>query len=316
MKALLLALALAVPDIFGTYTVNDTYPEVNITVEAPASLDPAFPTEIIFYALPNGNTIEWTAGKLTGGDDDWHFNIQHISAQTKFLRANDPKRNYITVYLMDVRKSWTSWRHRHADLIPSTLEAIISDISGLYAAYNPSVTLSSHSGGGYFLFEYIRAAEPINPLIRRFAFLDSTYGYLEEVHRGKLAGWLKDRKHSLCVISYEDTTVIYDGKPLVTKEGGTWGRSHAMVKDLSQTFRFKKKETGDMFVYRAAGGRITFRLVKNPDGKILHTVLVASNGFIDSVWSGTPREGRGYTFWGERAYESFISPDPIGGSMR
>ncbi|MBQ0024647.1 MAG: hypothetical protein KBT00_02845 [Bacteroidales bacterium] len=306
MTQLLFSLAVAISSLLGTYTLNDKYPEVNVTVETPQMLDPAKPTEIIFYALPNGNSIEWTAGKWRYPEDDWHFDIQHISAQTKFLRANDPSKNYITVYLMDKKRSWTSWRHRHADILPETLEAIISDISGMYGQYNPSVTLSSHSGGGYFLFEYIRTASPINERIDRFIFLDSTYGYLEEVHREKLAKWLKDRNHFLSVISYEDITVIYEGKPLVSKEGGTWGRSHAMVKDLSRTFRFKKYEDQQREEYRALKGRISFKLIKNPEGKIYHTVLVASNGFIDANWSGTDKEGVGYTFWGERAYLQYI----------
>lgn len=308
MKTLLIALAVTVSNILGTFTLNDAYPEVDITVEAPEALDSAKPTEIIFYCLPNGNRIEWTAGKKLREGDDWHYDIQHISAQTKFMRANDRSKNYVTVYLADRKRSWTTWRRRHADILPETLEAIISDISGLYSEYNPSVTLSSHSGGGYFLFEYIRTAKEINPLIHRFVFIDSVYGYLEEVHCAKLTEWLKDRSHSLCVISYEDSTVIYEGKPLVTKAGGTWGRSHAMVDDLSRTFRFKKKETADWEIYRALHKRVTFKLLKNPEGTIWHTVLVEKNGFIDSNWAGTRKEGRKYEFWGERAYTEYI-PD-------
>lgn len=62
--------------------------------------------------------IEWTAGKKMEEGDDWHFNIQHISAQTKYMRSVDPSRSYVTVYLKDVKRSWTSWRHRHADILP------------------------------------------------------------------------------------------------------------------------------------------------------------------------------------------------------
>lgn len=308
MKTLLITLAVTVSNIFGAFTLNDVYPEVDITVEAPESLDKAKTTEIIFYCLPNGNRIEWTAGKKLHEGDNWHYDIQHISAQTRFMRANDPSKNYVTVYLADRQHSWTTWRKRHADILPETLEAIISDISGLYSEYNPSVTLSSHSGGGYFLFEYIRTAKKINPLIHRFVFIDSVYGYLEEVHCAKLTEWLKDRGHSLCVISYEDSTVIYEGKPLVTKAGGTWGRSHAMVDDLSKTFRFRKKENKDWEIYRALKKRVTFKLLKNPEGTIWHTVLVEKNGYIDSNWAGTKKEGKGYEFWGERAYTKYI-PD-------
>jgi|GEM_PF-207263 Poly(3-hydroxybutyrate) depolymerase len=292
--------------ICGTYTINDKYPDVCITVDAPEMLDPSKKTEMIFYTLPNANTIEWTAGKYTTADDDWHFNIQHIAAQTKFLRATNPDKNIITVYLADRMRSWTTWRYRYADILPKTLPAIIDDISGIYEEYDPSITLSSHSGGGYFLFEYIRTVEPMNPRIKRFVFLDSAYGYLEEVHCDKLTRWLKDKGHYLSVISYEDCNVIYDGKPLVTKEGGTWGRSHAMIRDLSKTYKIKKQQDGDWEIWRGLNGRITLKLLQNPDGKIFHTVLVEKNGFIDSYLSGTPKEGEGYQFWGERAYTPFI----------
>lgn len=310
--SLLSIITIAVSSIFGTFNLNDIYPEVCITVEAPETLDPKKPTELIFFTLPNGNNIDWTAGKLLEEGDDWHYNIQHVSAQTRFMKANDPGKNYVTVYLKDQKRSWTTWRYRHADILPQTLESIISDISALYKDYRPEVTLSSHSGGGYFLFEYIRTAKTINPLINRFVFIDSVYGYLEEVHHAKLADWLKDKNHYLCVISYEDATVIYEGKPLVSKEGGTWGRSHAMVRDLSCDFKFKKQEDAQWEVYRALKKRITFKLLKNPEGTIWHTVLVDRNGFIDSCWSGTRREGKGYEFWGERAYSEYIRSSSLG----
>ena len=312
MNSLFIALTLSVSSIFGTFNLNDIYPEVRITVEAPEYLDPAKPTELIFFALPNGNDIDWTAGKKLEEGDDWHYNIQHISAQTEFLRVNDVKKNYVTVYLKDQKRSWTSWRYRHADILPETLEAIISDVSALYKDYNPCVTLSSHSGGGYFIFEYIRTAEPINPLIHRIVFLDSVYGYLEEVHCAKFTEWLKDKSHYLCVISYEDSTVIYDGKMLVSKEGGTWGRSHAMVRDLSKSFNVRLYTDGLWEIYRACGKRVTFKLLKNPEGKIWHTVLVARNGFIDSCLAGTRLEGRKYDFWGEAAYSQYIPANSLG----
>lgn len=292
--------------IYGTYKIDDKYPEVCLTVDAPQMLDSSKETELILYALPNGNSNEWTAGKYTTEDDDWHYNIQHIAAQTKFLRAQNPDKNIITVLMADRMRSWTSWRHRHADIIAQTLPAIIGDLADIYKDYNPSITLSSHSGGGYFLFEYIRTAPQIDPRIKRFAFLDSAYGYKTEDHCDKLANWLKDKSHYLSVISYEDCNVIYNGKPLVTKEGGTWGRSHAMIKDLGKTYKIKNHPDGLWEIWRGLGGRITLKLLANPEGKIHHTVLVEKNGFIDSFLSGTPKEGQGYEFWGDRAYSGYI----------
>ena len=292
--------------IFGTYTINDRYPEVRITVDAPQTMDPSKPTELILYALPNGNTNEWTLGKYMTEGDDWHYDIQHLAAQTKFLRATQPEKNFVTVCLADSKRSWTTWRKRHADIIAKTLPAIIGDLADIYKDYNPSITLSSHSGGGYFIFEYIRTAEKPDPRIKRLVFLDSTYGYLEEVHCAKLAAWLKDKSHYLSVISYEDSNVIYEGKPLVTKEGGSWGRSHAIARDLGKTYKIRMKQDGKWEIWRGLGGRISLKLLQNPEGEIYHTVLVEKNGFIDSFLTGTRKEGVGYKLWGERAYSQYI----------
>ena len=43
--------------------------------------------ELVVYALPNGNTLEQTLGRKLRNGDDWHFDIQHIAAQTRFLRG-------------------------------------------------------------------------------------------------------------------------------------------------------------------------------------------------------------------------------------
>ena len=54
---------------------------------------------LVFYALPNGNTIEQTVGKNLKEGDDWHYNIQHIGAQTRYLRHILKKETIVTVYL-------------------------------------------------------------------------------------------------------------------------------------------------------------------------------------------------------------------------
>lgn len=316
MKALLMFLALSLTKLTGIYRIDNVYPDVEILVDAPSDLNIKLKSEIIFYALPNGNSIEWTAGKLMKEGDDWHYNIQHIRAQGEFLRNLDSSKNYIIVYLKDAKRSWTSWRHRHSDVSAQVLESVISDIAALYSAYRPSISLSSHSGGGYFIFEYLRTAQVINPLIKRLIFIDSVYGYDKEQHLEKLALWLKNRHHFLSVLSYEDVTVFYNGKRLVSDDGGTWGRSHAMINDLSGFFRFSFSdefcEDEHILCYRAKHGRISFSLVKNPDGKIYHTVLVERNGFIHSFLSGSRLENKGYRFWSTtKAYSPFIFPDPI-----
>jgi hypothetical protein len=74
--------------IFGErIRVLDIYPGVTATLVAPANLDPEKRVDLILYALPNGNSTAQTIGrKLTEGVD-WHYDIQHIAAQTRALRT-------------------------------------------------------------------------------------------------------------------------------------------------------------------------------------------------------------------------------------
>ncbi len=311
-----------------------SYPDVEILIDEPQHLIPGARTEVIMYALPNGTLIEWTVGKKVQPGDDWHFDIHHIAAQTAFLRAQDRECNYITIYLKTKQKAWNNWHKQHLDIAKETYERLFADVVELYKDYNPSLTISSHSGGGYLIFNYFRIADSINPAIKRIAFLDSVYGYTTEDHLNKFTEWLKDKSHYLSVISYEDATVMFRGKPLVTPQGGSWGRSHQMIEDLRQNFRIKEKvkevkdgndhgpqavkglrkfsdETDEstdtvMEIYRGLKGRISFKLLRSPEGLIWHLVLVEKNGFIDSALTGTALEERGYRFWGPRAYCEYL----------
>src|SRR6185295_11897531 len=80
---------------FGELTTSFTFdPEAKIHINIPplASFAPGKPVMLIFFALPNGNTTEQTIGKKLQRGDDWHFDIQHIGAQTRFLRELLPDR--------------------------------------------------------------------------------------------------------------------------------------------------------------------------------------------------------------------------------
>jgi len=87
-------------------------PGVTVTMVAAPERDfhPQQPSTLILYALPNGNTTAQTIGKASGPKDDWHFDIQHIGAQTRLLRAANPGRNLVIAYLENTQKSWPAWR--------------------------------------------------------------------------------------------------------------------------------------------------------------------------------------------------------------
>lgn len=280
---------------------------VTLTFDEPAHINPKLPTKLIIFALPNGNTTEQSFGKKPSEGEDWHFDIQHIGAQTAFIRKTDPHTNYIVVYAENSLKAWPAWRRKFANS-DERINILVKQIVAQYQKYNPQLLLTCHSGGGSFIFGYINAQLQIASNIERIGFLDATYGYETEKHQQKLADWLKLKGKSLQVIAYNDSVVTYNGKPLVSPTGGTWYRSQLMAKDLLATQKPKKEELADRISFGNNKHTTEFTLIKNPEAKIFHTVLVEKNGFIQLVFAGTKFENKGYMFWKDRAYSSYILP--------
>ncbi|MBI4324221.1 MAG: hypothetical protein HY674_03065 [Chloroflexi bacterium] len=297
---------------FGERVASSTLePEVKIHLNAPAAADfaPDKPVLLILYALPNGNTAEQTIGRLLKPGDDWHFDIQHIGAQTRFLRTLVTNRTLVIAYLEAAPRSWPAWRRQHGD---GAIPEILGSVKKLLATNRLEVALTGHSGGGSLTFGFLNTVERIPDDIVRIAFLDSNYAYdLARGHAEKLAAWLKSsEQHFLCVLAYNDAAALLEGKPFVSAQGGTWGRSHAMLKDLGAAFDFTSRtnSTGLQF-HSALHGRAQILLQENPERKILHTVQVERNGFIHAMLAGTPDESNGYEYFGERAYTKWILPE-------
>jgi hypothetical protein len=293
---------------FGELTASFKFaPEARILVNAPPrdSIDPARPLLLILYALPNGNTTEQTMGRKLRPGDDWHFDIQHIGAQTRFLRQAIKDRTIVIAYLEADMKSWPAWRTKYGDkFIPQ----IVDSVKSIFASYRIELVLTGHSGGGSFTFGYLNTVSEIPDDVTRIAFLDSDYGYdAARGHSSKLVAWLKtSNRHSLCVIAYNDAAALYKGKPFVSAEGGTWGRSHAMLNDLGTQFQFTSSTNSSLADFSALEGRIRFFLLDNPEHKVLHTVQVERNGFIQAMVSGTSNDGKGYEYMGDRAYTKWV----------
>lgn len=279
---------------------------VRITIDWPEQIYRSRETIICFFALPNGNTTEWTRGKKIKPGDDWHFDIQHIEAQTSFVRKQLRRKNVIVIYLENNFKSWPTWKARHPDfkkLIPH----IIDSLAGLVATKRSSVYLNGHSGGGSFIFGYLASMDTIPERVKRISFLDSDYGY-DSSYYPKIKQWLKTvNGAALNVFAYNDSVVLYNGKPLVSPTGGTWYRSKMLLRDLSADFTIKNLRSDSLLVYKNAKGNIQFYLRQNPEAKIYHTVQVELNGFIHSLVCGTPYESRGYEYFGKRAYTAYIT---------
>ena len=282
-------------------------PDVRVHVNAPAAAQfrPDLPVGLALYALPNGNTIEQTAGKRMAPGDDWHFDIQHIAAQTRFLRKRVGEYTLAVAYLETDQKSWPAWKKAHPDHA-DLIAGLVDSLQQIFRPYDPFLVLSGHSGGGSFIFGYLDAFETIPAGVERISFLDSNYGYLSD-HGAKIAAWLKaSGRNHLSVIAYNDSVALYRGKPVVSPTGGTWYRSRMMLADLEDHFPFTAHAGEGFTTYDARDGRAQIILIDNPEQAILHTVLVERNGFIQAMLSGTGLEGGDYCFWGPRAYGEWV----------
>ena len=237
--------------------------------------------------------------------DDWHFDIQHIRAQTKFIRKQLPRESVVVAYLENNLKSWPAWKQKHPDHF-SLIRHIVDTLYRSIKSKQTIIYLNGHSGGGSFIFGFIAGAEKIPSYVRRISFLDSDYGY-DSSYYDKIKNWLQQVQDShLTVFAYNDSVALYNGKPLVSATGGTWYRSHAMMNDLSKNFSFQKEQGDSITSYVTANKQVGFFFKANPDRGIYHTQQVELNGFIHSVLFGTKKESKGYSYYGSRAYGQLI----------
>lgn len=287
--------------IFAFNLSND----VVATIDYPNNFSGKLNTQLVFFALPNGNTTAQTMGKKMEQGDDWHFDIQHIAAQTRFVREKITNENIVVVYLENKLKAWPVWKRSHAEyqlLIPAMIDTVVKALS----LKKYSIHLNGHSGGGSFIFGYIQSQQQVPKNVRRITFMDSNYGY-DSSFTTKLMDWVKaSSSHMLTVLAYNDSIALYNGKPVVSATGGTWYRSKLMMKDMSTEFSFGMAMEDSVQHYFAFNRQVNVFLVDNPERKILHTKQVELNGFIHSLLLNTKFESEGYRYFGERAYSRFI----------
>jgi hypothetical protein len=279
--------------------------DIRVTIDKPGDFSAHKKTIVTFFALPNGNTTEQTMGKKIQSGDDWHFDIQHIKAQTKFIRQQLKNKNFVVIYLENNYKSWPSWKQQHPRF-KNEIPHLVDSLAGLFGYKKVSIYLNGHSGGGSFIFGYLAGVTQIPYAVKRISFLDSDYGY-DSSYYIKLKSWLKKTKFSsLNVFAYNDSIALYNGKPVVSATGGTWYRSHLLLKHLQQDFMFSAINTDTLIIYKGNDKRIQFFFKRNLNQGIYHTQQVALNGFIHSVLCGTKKDSKKYRYYEERAYNNFI----------
>ena len=293
------------------YTYN---PDIRIEINAPAAadFDAGKPVALVFYALPNGISTDWAIGKQLAESDNSNYTTQHIGAQARFIRAQAPAYNLVTVYLETSQQDWNTWRTSttNADnIIKQCTESILQ----LFEDYNPYIVLSGHGAGGNYVFGFIDAAAEIPAYVKRISFIDSNYEWDNSRHGQKLATWLAaSTDNYLSVICYNDSVALSGGQPVVSATEGTWHCARMMKNQLKTNLPYAWTETGEgdenaeFVTYTADNSRIQFLLKTNPSKTVLHTTLVEKNGYIQAILSGTDKENVNYTFWGDKAYETHI----------
>ena len=286
---------------------------IRLLINVPASFNSVLPTRLIIYTLPNGNSIEWTEGKHVSEGDDWHFGIQQVGAQVRWLRDKETTTNLVIAYAEAPGKSFPAWK-RTVNAPGKYFREVIASVSDLLTGIQ-EISLLSHSGGGSIMFSYLEEEEP-DPRIVRIAFLDSNYGY-KSLH-AKLFQALQ-QKHSpvsVVVLAYNDSLVEYNGKRIVSDTGGTWYRSRLMIRDLPESAEMYDRSNDSMIVLQSIDKKLSFYLHRNREKLIYHTVQVERNGVIHAMLAGTPMEEKEYRYFGEAVYGDFIreevkSPYPL-----
>jgi hypothetical protein len=290
--------------------VLELYPGVTATLVAPANLDTQKRVDLILYALPNGNSTAQTIGRKLAEGVDWHYDIQHIGAQTRALRARGLPQA-IVAYLEADTKSWPEWRRVHGyERANARIVEIVDQIrAAIGNPTNLAVTLTGHSGGGSFMFGFIEGQDTLPSWLERIAFLDANYNF-DYPHGEKIVKWLRrDPHNTLVVLAYDDRNIMLDGKKVVSDPGGTWRASSRMMNYLREPFEFTADTLGQFLRYRAP--QIEILLHPNPQNRILHTEMIGEmNGYMHAMLVRRPDYDRSAAvLTPARAYAQWIEPD-------
>jgi hypothetical protein len=287
-------------------------PDVRIYSNAPGDDDSSKAERLLIFALPNGNTLEQTLGCKMAPGLDWHYDIQHVLAQTRLVRSLVPEERLTLVCAEAQGLSWPTWRGSRADG-NARIAAMVEQWRREYGGEKARVTLSGHSGGGSFIFGMIEGVDEIPAWIDRIAILDANYAFDAAKHKDKLVRWLEgDDSRRLTVLAYDDRNIELNGEKVVGPDGGTFRATARMVDAFRPHWPIDVMDGEPFTEYSGLGGRMRFYVHKNPRNKILHTALVGDmNGLIHAQTLGTPAEETWGTFGGPRAYEAYVEAKPI-----
>ena len=293
----------------ATFTIEH---KIRVYVNAPLNDKghPAKATRLIVFACPNGNTLEYTMGRQMSPGLDWHYDGQHIAAQTRLIRSIEPDERIVLVITEAPGLSWPSFRKNIPDANVK-IGKLVDEWRKQFGDDKTKVTLTGHSGGGAFMFGVIDSAEQIRPYIDRIAFLDANYSFDAALHAKKIEDWLNsDTTHRFIVVCYDDREIMLNGKKVVGPDGGTYRATGRMHDAFGKNIELIDLKSDPFEETTGLDGRIHFYRHPNPKNKILHTVLVGEmNGLVQIETLGTPFEGQWGTFGGPRAYTKFVQAE-------
>lgn len=266
---------------------------------------------LVIYATPNGNTLEETLGCSASKEISWRFDIQHVAAQIRWLRKQNPTTEYVVAVVQSSQLSWPEFRRTNADgnrWISSFVEAIMKDVSAT------EVVLACHSGGGSFLWGWMDANAELPTYVHRILFLDANYSFSsKEGHDRKLLQWLnRSTDNLLVVIAYDDREIELDGKKVVGADGGTYRATLRMKESFSTKIAITEAKHADFRFWRGMEGQIQLFVHPNPDNQILHTALVGEmNGLAFGLTCSKDENANAIQLSEPRVYSEWIQAEPF-----
>ena len=269
---------------------------------------------LVVFATPNGNTLEQSYGAQAHEGRDWHFDIQHIGAQLRYAQTHCDDADLALVLLQSGQLSWPAFRQT-TDGADKQIRRLIESLQTNLKA--EETYLTCHSGGGSLIWGWMNSHEELPASVTRIALLDANYSYSDELKHGdKLIKWLRNNETArLLVMAYDDRNVEFQGKKVVSEDGGTYRATQRMVARFEKDEPVRRETIAEMQSDAFVDGRALMLRHPNPKNVILHTALVGElNGFAFSCLWGHAHAGTSKPealLAGPRCYSQFIMPDPI-----
>ena len=120
---------------------------------------------------------------------DWHYDIQHIAAQTRLLRTLEPKEKIVLVCAEAPGLSWPSFRKNVPDA-NAKIGKLVEDWRAQFGARTAKSRSPATAAAAVLISASSNQRRKSPHYIDRIAFLDSNYAFDATLHAEKLVKWL------------------------------------------------------------------------------------------------------------------------------